>query len=235
MAEVRRGEEGVPAKQCRRRCLSVLLPLGQASVAPTSSPQGTFGRVFLARHSTQPGRFLALKHMKPSQVARGGVLGWQAGREGGTARQRRSARRRAAPASAQLHLGRSLTDRLAPPSAERVRGDLRHGAARGDAAQGAVPPQRGVPGGPAHLAAGAGPVPGVSLRGHRFAGRVAAACRGAGAQGGGARAGRAAGGTWPASQPNLACQARPADLYDVIRHHREHQTAMYPHIFKSVM
>ncbi|KAL4425063.1 hypothetical protein ABPG77_001841 [Micractinium sp. CCAP 211/92] len=29
--------------------------------------EGTFGRVYLARHSSQPGRFLALKHMKPPQ------------------------------------------------------------------------------------------------------------------------------------------------------------------------
>jgi hypothetical protein len=30
--------------------------------------QGTFGRVYLARHPSQPGRYLALKHMKPPQA-----------------------------------------------------------------------------------------------------------------------------------------------------------------------
>lgn len=27
----------------------------------------------------------------------------------------------------------------------------------------------------------------------------------------------------------------PADLYDVIKHHRERQSAMLPHVFKSAM
>lgn len=35
--------------------------------------EGTFGRVYLARHSSYPGRYLALKHMKPPQKEYEGV------------------------------------------------------------------------------------------------------------------------------------------------------------------
>lgn len=55
----------------------LLIPAGSClSLGPLLSMQGTFGRVYLARHSSQPGRFLALKHMKPPQVLH--VPIWQA-------------------------------------------------------------------------------------------------------------------------------------------------------------
>ncbi|PSC68202.1 calcium-translocating P-type PMCA-type [Micractinium conductrix] len=103
--------------------------------------EGTFGRVFLARHSTQPGRFLALKHMKPSQREYEGICA--------------TALREA-----------MLLKALSHPNV-------------------------------------------VSLEGLHISPQELALC--------------------------LAFPYADTDLYDVIRHHREHQTAMYPHIFKSVM
>lgn len=38
-----------------------------------SRPQGTFGRVYLARHPSMPGRLLALKHMKRPQKEAEGI------------------------------------------------------------------------------------------------------------------------------------------------------------------
>ena len=66
------GEVSPPASSlleggCCLHCPPTNLTTASPCVLP-ACPQGTFGRVYLARHSSQPGRFLALKHMKPPQV-----------------------------------------------------------------------------------------------------------------------------------------------------------------------